>query len=205
MPHKRILLVNEDQSLQPLLEQHLGTQAAVISIQDTVRARKKIGHQTFPLIILEAKKDWCKDIKRLHRLNGTAENATFVVAPPELLHQHADCLKALLAAAIEKWTNPAASIKIPPAKIVKDPVLGDFIERKLRDFVKHMKTGGVRNLHSILLAEIERPLITHVLKETNGNQVRAAQLLGMNRNTLRKKIKTLKITIKRPVQSTSRN
>jgi Fis family transcriptional regulator, factor for inversion stimulation protein len=205
MPHKSILLLNEDPSLQPLIEQHLGSHAKVISIKDNPRTgRRKIGRQTFPLIIVEATKDWWKDMKRLHRYNGSAGNATFLVAPQELLQQHADCLKALSAAAIEKSAGPGISFKFPPSKSLNDPVLSDFVERKLRDFVKHMKTGGVRNLYSMLLAEIERPLITHILKETNGNQVRAAQLLGMNRNTLRKKIKALKVQFKRPLKSSSR-
>ena len=200
MALKQILLVNEDASLQPVLERHLGSQATVISIQNTIRARRKIGHQPFPLIIIEARKDWCKDIRRLHLLNGTAENATFLVAPSALLHQYGDCLKALSAAVLEKWANPPVSVKAPTAKILKDPVLDDFVERKLRDFVKNMKNSGVRDLYAMLLAEVERPLITHILKETNGNQIRAAQILGMNRNTLRKKIKALKITIKRPTK-----
>ena len=43
------------------------------------------------------------------------------------------------------------------------------------------------------LAEFEKPLLEHALRETEGNQVRAAQLLGINRNTLRKKISDLAI------------
>jgi len=43
------------------------------------------------------------------------------------------------------------------------------------------------------MQRVEKPLITHVLRKTEGNQVRAASLLGINRNTLRKKIKELGI------------
>jgi len=45
----------------------------------------------------------------------------------------------------------------------------------------------------MVLQRVEKPLITLVLKKTEGNQVRAAHLLGINRNTLRKKIKELGI------------
>jgi len=48
-----------------------------------------------------------------------------------------------------------------------------------------------------LITAIERPLITRALQETNGNQIQAAELLGLNRNTLRKKIKDLHIPVKR--------
>jgi two-component system nitrogen regulation response regulator GlnG len=43
------------------------------------------------------------------------------------------------------------------------------------------------------LAVFEKPLIEHALRETQGNQLRAAQFLGINRNTLRKKLGELEI------------
>lgn len=46
-------------------------------------------------------------------------------------------------------------------------------------------------LHSQVLAEVEKPLVATVLRHTDGNQIRAAALLGINRNTLRKKIAEL--------------
>jgi len=78
-----------------------------------------------------------------------------------------------------------------------DLALEEFMEHRLKDFVKQMKASGGQNLYSILLREIERPLLTITLKETNGNQIQAAHLLGINRNTLRKKIKELKIRVHR--------
>jgi len=48
-------------------------------------------------------------------------------------------------------------------------------------------------LYDRLLAEVERPLILQALNATRGNQIRAAAVLGINRNTLRKKIQTLGI------------
>jgi DNA-binding protein Fis len=47
------------------------------------------------------------------------------------------------------------------------------------------------DIYSMVLQRVKKPLITLVLKKTEGNQVRAAHLLGINRNTLRKKIKEL--------------
>ena len=75
--------------------------------------------------------------------------------------------------------------------------LESYIESKLSEFVKGMKSSAGRNLHPMLISAVERPLITFALKETNGNQIQAAHLLGMNRNTLRKKISELRIPIKR--------
>jgi two-component system nitrogen regulation response regulator GlnG len=84
------------------------------------------------------------------------------------------------------------------ARRISEAVLSDLVEGKISDFVRRMKAGGGRDLYGILVREIERPLITLVLKETNGNQIKAAQMLGMNRNTLRKKIRELQITVRRP-------
>ena len=78
-----------------------------------------------------------------------------------------------------------------------DVFLEEIIESKLEEFVKKMRNGSARNLHPMLIAAVERPLIAHALKETNGNQIQAAHLLGMNRNTLRKKITEFRIPVKR--------
>ncbi|MEK6700476.1 MAG: sigma-54 dependent transcriptional regulator [Nitrospirota bacterium] len=69
----------------------------------------------------------------------------------------------------------------------------NFLEEKLSDLVDRM--GGLEqgDIHSMVIQRVEKPLITLVLKKTEGNQVRAANLLGINRNTLRKKIKDLGI------------
>jgi len=52
-------------------------------------------------------------------------------------------------------------------------------------------------LYDRILCEVEKPLIELSLEATRGNQIRAARLLGVNRNTLRKKIQKLKIPVKR--------
>ena len=51
-----------------------------------------------------------------------------------------------------------------------------------------------------MLREVERPLIALSLAATRGNQLKAARLLGLNRNTLRKKIRELGIDVVRGVK-----
>ena len=82
--------------------------------------------------------------------------------------------------------------------------LEDYLEWKMGDFVKGMRDGSGRNLHPMLINAIERPLITRALQETKGNQLQAAELLGLNRNTLRKKIHDLHIPVKRNRTAQSR-
>ncbi|MGH6982366.1 MAG: helix-turn-helix domain-containing protein, partial [Stellaceae bacterium] len=76
--------------------------------------------------------------------------------------------------------------------------LGGAAERHLRDYFAAHK-GGLppAGLYDRVLREIERPLIQLTLGATRGNQLKAAQLLGLNRNTLRKKIRELDIDIAR--------
>ncbi|MCA0424520.1 MAG: nitrogen regulation protein NR(I) [Proteobacteria bacterium] len=72
--------------------------------------------------------------------------------------------------------------------------LSAFVERHLdayfRSFGDELPPPG---LYDRVLRELERPLVAAALAATGGNQVRAADLLGLNRNTLRKKIKDLGI------------
>ncbi len=69
----------------------------------------------------------------------------------------------------------------------------NFLEEKLADLVERISGLETGDIYSMVLQRVEKPLITLVLKKTEGNQVRAAHLLGINRNTLRKKIRELGI------------
>ncbi len=76
--------------------------------------------------------------------------------------------------------------------------LGSAVERHLRDyFAAHSDGLPASGLYDRVLREVERPLIELSLNATNGNQVQAARLLGLNRNTLRKKIRELDIRVLR--------
>lgn len=69
----------------------------------------------------------------------------------------------------------------------------EFLEGKLNGFLDKMAKIENSNLYEAVVSEVEKALFSIVLKETNGNQVRAAKMLGINRNTLNKKIKEYKI------------
>jgi two-component system nitrogen regulation response regulator GlnG len=78
--------------------------------------------------------------------------------------------------------------------------LSTAVERHL----KHLLAGSAggmptRDIYDQVLAEVERPLIRMTLSATRGNQIKAAAILGLNRNTLRKKIRDLDIPVVRGV------
>jgi len=76
--------------------------------------------------------------------------------------------------------------------------LGHSVERHLRTyFSAHGDTLPAPGLFDRVLREVEKPLITLTLEATRGNQIRAAEILGLNRNTLRKKIRELSIPVVR--------
>ena len=72
-------------------------------------------------------------------------------------------------------------------------LIADTIPR-LVDHLIVVRPGG---LHRAALELLERPLLAHVLALTGGNQLRAARLLGLNRNTLRKRCRELGLTVPR--------
>ena len=70
------------------------------------------------------------------------------------------------------------------------------VEQHLKNFFKlHKGKLPSSGLYSRIINEVERPLISICLNATKGNQIKASKLLGLNRNTLRKKIKELKIKV----------
>jgi two-component system nitrogen regulation response regulator GlnG len=74
------------------------------------------------------------------------------------------------------------------ASVAVDATLEEIIERKLVECVRGLREHASANLYDLMIALVEKPLLRAVLRETGGNQVRAAQILGINRNTLRKKL-----------------
>jgi len=77
--------------------------------------------------------------------------------------------------------------------------LGQALEQHVRHMLAAHPEEAPGHLYEALLAEMERPLIKLTLAATRGNQIKAAEMLGLNRNTLRKKIKDLEIPVVRGV------
>jgi two-component system nitrogen regulation response regulator GlnG len=76
--------------------------------------------------------------------------------------------------------------------------LAQLVERKLSSYFADQPDGlPPAGLYDRVLEEVERPLIQLTLSATRGNQVRAAEILGLNRNTLRKKISDLGVEMQR--------
>ncbi len=68
--------------------------------------------------------------------------------------------------------------------------LRKLTEDALRTYFKNLNGHNPGDLYGLVLREVEQPLFKAVLEHTGGNQSRAADILGINRGTLRKKLKS---------------
>ncbi len=87
-------------------------------------------------------------------------------------------------------------LALPQARKGKES-FEDMIATRLKPFVEKTDHRDKQYLYDFIMPFMERPLIKLVLARTHGNQVQAAEILGINRNTLRKKIKDLDIKVDR--------
>jgi len=63
------------------------------------------------------------------------------------------------------------------------------VERAMEEYFSHLDGQSCTDLYQLVLQEVEDPLLTAVMKYTRNNQSKASEMLGLNRGTLRKKLK----------------
>lgn len=73
------------------------------------------------------------------------------------------------------------------------PPLSKCVREALENYFSHLDGHKTTNLYTLVLEEIEQPLFKLVMKYTKNNQSNAATILGINRGTLRKKLKQYKL------------
>lgn len=68
-------------------------------------------------------------------------------------------------------------------------LLRDSVTQSLKNYFSLLEGEKINDLYELVLAEVEQPLLDMVMQYTRGNQTRAATIMGVNRGTLRKKLK----------------
>lgn len=178
-----ILLFSGDSDVQNQVK-HLFKDASVTVAKDAAALPKDAARRTFDAVIVESK-------------SGSSDGAAATLSNIDLTHALVITGSRTVLKRTSKLLQVVARQKAAGVSGKDALSLEDYLEWKMGDFVKGMRNGSGRNLHPMLINAIERPLITRALQETNGNQIQAAELLGLNRNTLRKKIHDLHIPMKR--------
>lgn len=90
--------------------------------------------------------------------------------------------------------EPAMNQPIIETSQVVEPVqaaasLRENVESAMANYFKHLDGQSVSDVYQMVLSEVEAPLLEQVMKHVRNNQTKAAHLLGLNRGTLRKKLK----------------
>jgi two-component system nitrogen regulation response regulator GlnG len=133
------------------------------------------------------------DLLKQQRWPGNVRELENLVRRFAVLHAGDSISAAAVAEELHDSSRGAGDIDAP-----LDATLGDAVHRHLTAYFDAQ--GGKLpppGLYDRILEEVERPLLSLCLAATGGNQIRAAQLLGLNRNTLRKKIRDLGLEIAR--------
>lgn len=66
--------------------------------------------------------------------------------------------------------------------------LSACVRRLVTNYFNHLDGEKCSNVHDMVISSVEKPLLEVVLAHTEGNQTQASEILGINRNTLRKKM-----------------
>jgi Fis family transcriptional regulator, factor for inversion stimulation protein len=73
-------------------------------------------------------------------------------------------------------------------KVIQKP-LRDSVKRALKDYFAQLDGEDANGIYELFMAEVEEPFLDILMQYTRGNQTRAALMMGINRGTLRKKLK----------------
>lgn len=89
---------------------------------------------------------------------------------------------------VTETTDPDLTVSVTNP-LAGTQTLRDSVELALRNYFEHLDGQDVTDVYNMVLAEIEAPLLESVMDYVSGNQTRASEVLGLNRGTLRKKLK----------------
>lgn len=106
--------------------------------------------------------------------------------------------KAAETRAAARQSIPHTGVKITDPNLIKrldTYSIEDIVELKIARFLDQLGGFYPENMHELIMCKVEKPLIVQILRQVGGNQVHASKILGINRNTLRKKMKLYSIGV----------
>ena len=164
----------------PDLVQHFLKQAEVSGLQTKQLSRDA-------MLVLRSY-DWPGNVRELENLI----RRLIALYPEEIIEK--SVIEEEILAGDETGKN---SSTLANSRVDGDNVSASIAQHLTRYFQAHGDNLPPDGLYERIIREVERPLIQQCLSATRGNQIKTARLLGINRNTLRKKIRGLNIQVKR--------
>ena len=132
---------------------------------------------------------------RQHRWGGNVRELENLMRRLAALYPQETINADVIAAELQE----GGGMESAPSSTGSEP-LAAAVERHIKQFLAANRDGmPMRDIYDRVIAEVERPLIQMTLAATRGNQIKAAAMLGLNRNTLRKKIRDLDIPVVRGI------
>jgi DNA-binding NtrC family response regulator len=205
-PYKKILVIADDKKPFREIEDIFAPLGYTVEAQTRIKTGIKSRIKSidrFKLILLvvaDAWRDFLREIK-----TAAPDSLVIMVLPRrssintviETIKAGAYyCLRSPLNIEELKIAVERASDKISiieDLQRLREMSVREFLESRLNGFIGKMSNIENADLHKTVMSEVEKSLLSIALKESNGNCLRAAKLLGINRNTLNKKIKEYKL------------
>ncbi|GAA4361247.1 DNA-binding transcriptional regulator Fis [Kangiella marina] len=82
-----------------------------------------------------------------------------------------------------------ASSQSDTASFQSNPTLREHVAISMQQYLKQMQGQPLNDVYDLVLSQVEEPLLRAIMEHTRNNQTKAAKVLGLNRGTLRKKLK----------------
>lgn len=188
-----IFLVHKDPGLLAHFKEKLGKNGtSVNSVSSEEELPGKADSPHHPVVVIDLEDGWNKVIETLEALKKNEAPFYAVISTTPLLERTSSQIDS-----VSEQLASDASVPLQNRRKTDhqngEPNFAELLEKRLACFIKKIRASEGKNLYDLLIQEVEKPLIKLALEETGGNQVQASQLLGLHRNTLRRKMRELDI------------
>jgi len=196
-----ILLIDSDESIAEAIKKALEPAFPVTHALTGKEGLMLLKDTTYCLVLLDLELPDTKGLDLLKQIISTKKDIPVVIITAHrCMESVVEAVKLGAYACLEKplkleELHIVVKKAIDDCKTRKEITLSDFFEDKLKHLLDGISRMEHFNLYETVLTEVDRSLLTLVLNHTEGNQVQTARILGINRNTLRKKINKLNIPL----------
>ncbi len=195
-----ILLIDNDESIASVVKETLEPEFPVTHAS-TGEEGLKLLKGDYCMALLDLELPDTKGLDLLKRMIATKKNFPIIIITA--YRGMASVVEAIKIGAYSCLEKPfkvedlhlAVKKTLDDCRTRKEITLSAFFEDKLKHLLDGISRMEHFNLYETVLTEVDRSLLTLVLNHTEGNQVQAARILGINRNTLKKKINKLNIPL----------